>query len=123
MKSLLAFALLLPLPALATEIALIKPETVHARLQSKDAKPLIVDVREPHEFEAGHIDGALLAPLAAVKEKLAGVPKDREIVLVCRSGRRSGKAWETLTAAGFTKLWNMQGGMLAWEKLGYPVKK
>lgn len=96
-------------------------ETVRQRLESEAARPLIVDVREPDEFEAGHIREALLAPLGNVEKELSSVPKDREIVLVCRSGRRSGKAYEILAASGYTNLWNMEGGMLAWQKLGYPV--
>lgn len=86
-------------------------------------KPLVVDVREPSEFDSGHIDGALLAPLGSVDKGLPGVEKDREIVLVCRSGRRSAKAQEILAAQGYTRLQNMEGGMLAWEKLGYPTVK
>jgi rhodanese-related sulfurtransferase len=95
---------------------------VQERLKSP-AKPLVVDVREPSEFESGHINGAVLVPLGSVEKGLPGVDKDREIVLVCRSGRRSGKAQEILAAQGYTKLQNMEGGMLAWEKLGYPVVK
>ena len=98
-------------------------EGVHQRLQSEAEKPLVVDVREPDEFEAGHIREALLAPLGDVEKQLAGVPKEREIILVCRSGRRSGIAAKALAERGYSKLWNMEGGMLAWEKLGYPVVK
>ncbi len=100
----------------------ITAQAVHARLQSKD-KPLIVDVREPSEFQEGHIKGAKLVPLGSVEQGVAGIPKDREIVLVCRSGRRSGKARELLAGRGYTRLQNMEGGMLAWEKNGYPVVK
>ena len=122
MKSLLV-ALLLSLPALADDIRLISPETLQQRLSGKGAKPLVVDVREVEEYQSGHIAGARLAPLAKVEEGLAGVPRDRELVLVCRSGRRSAKAYELLAERGFTRLWNLEGGMLAWEKLGYPVTK
>jgi rhodanese-related sulfurtransferase len=101
--------------------------TLHSRLEAAakagEAKPLIVDVREPSEFEAGHIDGALLAPLGNVEEKLAAVEKGREIVLVCRSGNRSGKAYRRLEARGYTNLTNLEGGMVAWQKLEYPVTK
>lgn len=102
--------------------AVITAQALHARLQSKD-KPLIVDVREPSEFQEGHIQGAKLAPLGSVEQGIAGIARDREIVLVCRSGRRSGKAQELLTARGYTRLQNMEGGMLAWERNGYPVVK
>lgn len=114
---------LLAVSACADEIATITAEALHQKLEAKAEQPLVVDVREPAEFEASHIDGALLAPLATVEENLAQIPKDREIVLVCRSGRRSGLAYQRLAARGYTRLWNMTGGMIAWEKLGYPVVK
>lgn len=105
------------------EIATITAEALEARLRATDGKPLVVDVREPAEFDAGHIASALLAPLGNVEAQLASVPKDREIVLVCRSGRRSASAYRRLAERGYTRLLNMDGGMLAWEKLGYPVEK
>ena len=114
---------LLAVSACADEIATITAEALHKTLEAKAEHPLVIDVREPAEFEASHIDGALLAPLATVEENLAQIPKDREIVLVCRSGRRSGIAYERLAARGYTRMWNMTGGMVAWEKLGYPVVK
>lgn len=125
MKTLItAVALLLIVLSLSASdgtIATTTPEAVRERLESKDARPLVVDVRELSEYEAGHIGEALLVPLGTVKDALTDVPKDREIVLVCRSGRRSARAYEILAERGFTNLRNMQGGMLAWEKLGYPV--
>lgn len=107
----------------AEEQKTMTAQAVHERLQSEGEKPLVVDVREPDEFEAGHIDQAMLAPLGSVDKDLAGVAKDREIILVCRSGRRSGIAAKLLSERGYTKLWNMEGGMLAWQKLGYPIVK
>lgn len=107
----------------AGEVRQINAESLHARLASNEPRPLLVDVREPGEFDAGHIDGALLAPLGTVEDGVADVPKDREIILVCRSGNRSTKAYRRLAAAGYANLTNFDGGMLAWEKLGYPVVK
>ena len=103
--------------------ARITAEALHQRLQSQDDKPLVVDVREPHEFEAVRIDGARLAPLGSVVAELEDVDKDREIVLVCRTGNRSGKAQKLLAARGYTRLQNMEGGMVDWEKRGLPVVK
>ncbi len=121
----LAALLLLSVPpaGCAEQLPTTTPDAVHQRLESREAKPLIVDVREPHEYQAGHIDGARLAPLGNVADELEGVAKDREIVLVCRSGNRSGKAQKILADRGYTNLENMEGGMLAWEKRGYPVAK
>lgn len=113
---------LAPKTAREEKPATMTAQALHARLQSEE-KPVIVDVREPSEFQDGHIEGAKLAPLGSVEQGVADIAKDREIVLVCRSGRRSGKAQELLAARGYTNLRNMEGGMLAWEKNAYPVVK
>lgn len=105
------------------KIATMTPDELQKRLAAKDAKPLVVDVREQAEYDAVHIDGVLLAPLGNVVADLAKIDRSREIVLVCRSGRRSAKAYEALAAKGFTSLRNLEGGMIAWEKAGLPVVK
>lgn len=96
---------------------------LHQRLQAGDPKPLVVDVREPAEFAAGHIAEAQLVPLGTVEEGLANVPKDKEIILVCRSGNRSGQAQARLAQRGYTNLTNVEGGMLAWERAQLPVSR
>ena len=119
MKMRIALALLLPVAALfasASDVRTIDAGALQKRIESND-KPLVVDVREREEFDAGHIKDAMLVPLGTVHEGLSGVAKDREIVLVCRSGRRSAKAYGILAEQGFTNLWNLDGGMLAWEKV------
>ena len=77
----------------------------------------IVDVREPEEFQAGHIPGAVNVPLG----RLTFVAKkdlhpEEEIVLVCRSGTRSMMAARRLRKMGYKKLYNLTGGMLMWER-------
>lgn len=103
--------------------ATITADGLQQRLAAEGEQPLVVDVREPHEYNSGHIDGAKLAPLGKVVDAMAGVERDREIILVCRSGNRSGKAQRMLADLGFTSLRNMEGGMRAWETRGYPVAK
>jgi rhodanese-related sulfurtransferase len=115
--------LLLTTSLFAADIRTVAPEALRQELQSKSAAPLVVDVREPSEFAEGHIEGALLAPLAEVEKGVAKVAKDRSIVLVCHSGRRSAKAYERLAAEGYRALRNLDGGMMAWEQRGYPVVK
>lgn len=85
----------------------------------------IVDVREPHEFtgELGHIRGAELVPLATVDEAAKNWPKDDEVVLVCRSGGRSGRAAASLATQGFRRVMNMLGGMLAWNEARLPLER
>lgn len=84
--------------------------------------PFILDVRQPEEFHAGHIAGAALIPLTEINRRISELPKDREILCVCRSGSRSGVAAQQLIDAGF-KAVNLRGGMIAWQSAGYPVKK
>ena len=84
---------------------------------------LAVDVREPDEYAAGHVSGARLIPLGTLSQHLADLPSDRDIVVVCRSGRRSGEAVRALQQAGFDKAVNLAGGMLAWRAAGMPVEE
>jgi rhodanese-related sulfurtransferase len=83
----------------------------------------IVDVREPVEFtgELGHIAEAELVPLATVLEAAESWDKSAPLVLVCRSGARSGRAGEALCAMGFEDVTNMVGGMIAWNQEGLPT--
>jgi glyoxylase-like metal-dependent hydrolase (beta-lactamase superfamily II)/rhodanese-related sulfurtransferase len=85
----------------------------------------LVDVREPDEWagELGVIDGAERVSLGSVESAASKWDKSQTLVLVCRSGNRSGKASAALQSAGFTRLVNMTGGMLAWNAAGLPVAK
>ncbi len=90
--------------------------------QDEPAAPLcLVDVRERHEYRNGHISQARLLPVRLMQEQGRTLPTDRPIVLVCRSGRRSRLAAFILQDLGYTKVYKMRGGMLAWEAAGYPV--
>jgi len=90
-------------------------------------KPLVLDVREQSEFlgELGHIHGAQLVPLGTLSFRVAELEqhKDAPIVVVCRSGGRSSVAAAILTAAGFTRVQSMVGGMLAWNGARQPVDR
>jgi len=99
----------------------VAPEWVAVRGQ----EILLIDVREPHELtgELGHIAGAEPLPLAQLPGPLEAEQRNRPIVLVCRSGGRSGKAALVLAALGFDKVASMRGGMLAWNERRYPVAR
>jgi rhodanese-related sulfurtransferase len=83
----------------------------------------IIDVREPDEFtgELGHIPGAELVPLATVERTASTWDKNAALIVVCRSGGRSGRAAQTLIRAGFHHVMNLAGGMLAYRAAGLPV--
>ena len=76
---------------------------------------LLVDVREPSEFQFAKIPGAVLIPLGEIERRYEELPEDKEIILQCRSGMRSAQALGFLQAKGYTKLANLKGGILAWS--------
>ena len=79
---------------------------------------MLIDVREPHEWDIANLGelGARLIPLDELPRRLAELDSARRIVLHCRSGARSAQALRSLQAAGFRKLWNLDGGILAWAE-------
>lgn len=81
---------------------------------------LVVDVREHHEWHAGHAEDAVHVPLTALAARLHELPRDRSLVCVCRSGARSAAAADALHRAGF-KVWNLAGGMSAWSEKALPI--
>lgn len=84
---------------------------------------LLLDVREPAEYAAVHTPNAKLLPLGEVNQRLKELDtyKDKPIVVICRSGRRSAQAVALLQEAGFTQVSNVQGGIQAWEQAGLEV--
>ena len=78
--------------------------------------PLLLDVREPHEYTAGHIPGSVLIPMGEVLSRLSEIPRDQTVVVVCRSGNRSGQVAGKLADQGYTNVLNLQGGVLDWPK-------
>ena len=81
----------------------------------------LIDVRHPHEHEAGRIAGTRLIELSTLGENVDSIDRGRPVVLYCRSGGRSGMATEALSQAGFDAH-NMSGGMLAWAAEGLPME-
>ena len=81
----------------------------------------VLDVRERREYQRAHIPQAELCPLRVLVDETESFSKDREILLVCRSGRRSARAFGILREMGFENVNVLKGGMLAWEAAGYPV--
>lgn len=90
-----------------------------AKIEAGDA--LLVDVRELSEWHAGHVAGATHIPLGTIASRAATLPKDREILLICRTGNRSAMAQERLAQAGVTNVTNVEGGVTAWVEHGFPV--
>lgn len=101
--------------------AVISPAELNEKLKN-GKKPIVLDVRQPHEFNQNHINGATLIPLGELSSRLNELPKDKEIICVCQSGNRSGSATKILLNAGYNAI-NLKGGMLAWRSARLPMKK
>jgi rhodanese-related sulfurtransferase len=80
-----------------------------------------VDVREPQEWAAGHISGAVWIPMGEIAARVVELPSDRRLAIVCRSGARSEMVADAFHAAGYDAV-NMAGGMLAWLRVGLPIE-
>jgi adenylyltransferase/sulfurtransferase len=96
-----------------TGIPEITPRELKTRLDRGDDL-FILDVREPHEYQICNINGKLI-PLGDLPKRVSELDSSREIVAHCRSGKRSADAVEFLQKAGFKKIWNLKGGILAWS--------
>ena len=83
------------------------------KLRDERADFELIDVREPHEYEICHLDGKLI-PLGTIAGRLDELDRDAHIVVHCRSGGRSANAVKVMRAAGFSNVWNVNGGILAW---------
>jgi SulP family sulfate permease len=97
------------------QVATISPTELWQRLRNGQQHPTVIDVREPREFSRGHVPQAELIPLPSILSDSLNLAPDEEIVLVCRSGRRSIRAAYVLQERGFKNIRILQGGILAWE--------
>jgi rhodanese-related sulfurtransferase len=113
------FFLLKPVPP---QVAVLPSEvSVTEAVKLRDAGAFILDVRQPEEWEQAHISGATLIPLGELQARSNEVPKNVNVVVVCRSGNRSLQGREILLTAGFTQVTSMSGGVTQWQLEGYPV--
>ena len=91
----------------------------------KEKKGVVLDVRTEKEFQAGHIPGAVNIDVNAgdFEKKIAALEKDKTYLVHCASGVRSVRACEKMNRMDFKQLFNLQGGIKAWEKAGKPIEK
>ena len=101
----------------------IGPQALSERMESGDTELLVLDVRSTAEFDEGHIPGAINIPHDALSARLAelGPAGERDVVVYCRSGRRSAIALEALKGAGFSRLFHLEGDYLRWSEEGRSV--
>lgn len=92
------------------------------RRMNAGEKPLIIDVREPEEVAESRIEGSTHIPLGAILSfqlgEIEDLDKDTELILQCRSGKRSMQAGMMLETMGYTNVKNLEGGILDWQALG-----
>ncbi len=100
-------------PTTVTNIPEITPRELKSRLDQGDDL-YIVDVRELHEYQICNLNGHLI-PLGELSKRVHELDSSREIVAHCRTGKRSSEAVDFLRKAGFRKIWNLKGGILAWS--------
>jgi rhodanese-related sulfurtransferase len=94
--------------------------TEEAKQLIDNKEVVVLDVRTPEEYQAGHIPNAILIPLQELENKLNDLDKEEPYLVVCRSGNRSAQASEILTNNSFTNIYNMTGGMNSWT---YEIEK
>jgi len=120
----LLFASLVSAGALAADPVLvpISQEALLERQQKDGAATYVLDVRSPEEYASGHVPGAVNIPYDQIAARMAEVPKDKDVVLYCKSGRRAGIAAEVLAGQGYTRLQHLEGDIVAWVDKGRPVE-
>jgi rhodanese-related sulfurtransferase len=107
----------------SVQVPLVTQDALLARQAKKDPQLFVLDVRTPQEYAEGHVPGAVNVPHDQVASRLAEVPKDKDVVIYCRSGRRAALAAEVLEAQGYSRLSHLEGDMNAWVEKGRPVEK
>ncbi len=98
----------------------ILPADLWRRLNEEDP-PHVIDIREPFEFQQAHLPYAELIPMPKILNNETILPKDHEIVLICRTGRRTRLTTHVLQEQGYENITNMKGGIVAWEAAGLPT--
>ncbi len=93
----------------------IDVKTLQIKLENEEI--MLLDEREASEYEGGHVEGAVNAPLSSLDANQLSYPKDKPIYVICRSGNRSAQAASQLQDAGYTEIYDVSGGMMAWESI------
>jgi phage shock protein E len=99
----------------------LQPQQYQQRFAQAHQTHCLLDVRLPEEFKTEHIAGAINIPVQVLAEHLGDVPRDRPVVLYCRSGNRTKTAAEILSQAGYRHVYDL-GGINQWKEQGLPVQ-
>jgi rhodanese-related sulfurtransferase len=96
-------------------------DTLAATRMINDTQAIVLDVRAPGEFEAGHMPGATNIPLADLSRRAAELPAGRPVIVCCNSGASSARGVGELRKSGRDQVFNLDGGLNAWRQAGLPV--
>ncbi len=94
-----------------------------AKLMIDRSDVFILDVRTQEEYDAGHIKNSTLIPVQVLDKRWSELPRDKKILVYCKSGGRSAQASQILVNNGFKEIYNMKGGITDWTNAGYDVIK
>ena len=112
------------LPITSGDIEDISVEQLNELLNNTDSfKPVVLDVREPWEYQQGHIPGAVLVPLGSLSSLVENLDINQPVVVVCATGNRSVSAAALLGRKKFEKIYNVLGGTMAWMQQGLPLER
>lgn len=118
--ALLTLALVLPLTSMAQSASVSLEQ---ARQEHEAGHALLVDIREPEEHANGVAPGAQLLPMRQLPARLAELPRDRPVLLICNTQNRSRAVWQALRERGYTNVRYVEGGMSEWARRGLPLVK
>jgi rhodanese-related sulfurtransferase len=116
--ALAALAMCLPASAQSSSVSLDQ-----ARAEHEAGRALLVDIREPEEHATGVAPGAQLLPMRQMSARLAELPRDRPVLLICNTQNRSSATFDALRARGWTNLRYVSGGMSEWNRRGWKTVK
>lgn len=100
----------------------IAPQEYQARFVEGKQPHTLVDVRSAEEYASGYIPGAINIAVHELSGKLNRIPKDKPVIVYCRSGNRSAHAAQSLIAAGYSEVYDL-GGLFEWARQGLPLKR
>jgi phage shock protein E len=120
-----AVAMMFTVVAIAEETAKVDQPTLLKRINGADSSLVILDVRTPEEFAAGHVPGAINIPYTHLPARISEVPNaaDKDIVVYCATGVRAERAASRFRENGFTRLLHLDGDMKQWQENQRPVEK
>lgn len=106
----------------AAKVPSVNPREAWEILSDGKSNAVLIDVREPYEFQGGHAKNAKNIPLSQLGKRVGEIPRNREVLLICQSGNRSMTAAHFLQKQGIAQVTNVSGGTTVWRMHGLPLE-